>query len=142
MGDIIRANNNLRRQEQSGAPAHLIAEFTQLLQFHVVTYMDNTVAGYPRSYSRSGRPIKSISQRLKGKEGRVRGNLMGKRVDFSARSVITPDPTLSLDELGVPWSIALNLTIPEMVTPYNIERLQRLVENGPHPPSGETGACD
>ena len=47
---------------------------------------------------------------------------MGKRVDFSARTVITPDPTINIDELGVPWSIALNLTYPETVTPYNIER--------------------
>lgn len=72
---------------------------------------------------RSGRPIKSICSRLKAKEGRVRGNLMGKRVDFSARTVITPDPTINIDELGVPWSIALNLTYPETVTPYNLERL-------------------
>ncbi|RWW08445.1 hypothetical protein GW17_00028117 [Ensete ventricosum] len=71
---------------------------------------------------RSGRPIKSICSRLKAKEGRIRGNLMGKRVDFSARTVITPDPTINIDELGVPWSIALNLTYPETVTPYNIER--------------------
>ena len=48
---------------------------------------------------------------------------MGKRVDFSARTVITPDPTINIDELGVPWSIALNLTYPETVTPYNIGRL-------------------
>lgn len=72
---------------------------------------------------RSGRPIKSICQRLKAKEGRIRGNLMGKRVDFSARTVITPDPNINIDELGVPWSIALNLTYPETVTPYNMERL-------------------
>ena len=57
-----------------------------------------------------------------GKEGRVRGNLMGKRVDFSARTVISGDPNISLDELGVPWSIALNLTYPETVTPHNYER--------------------
>lgn len=76
---------------------------------------------------KSGRPIKSICSRLKAKEGRIRGNLMGKRVDFSARTVITPDPTINIDELGVPWSIALNLTYPETVTPYNIERLLRLV---------------
>lgn len=73
---------------------------------------------------RSGRPIKSICSRLKAKEGRIRGNLMGKRVDFSARTVITPDPTINIDELGVPWSIALNLTYPETVTPYNIERYE------------------
>lgn len=68
------------------------------------------------------RPIKSISQRLKGKEGRVRGNLMGKRVDFSARTVISGDPNISIDELGVPWSIALNLTYPETVTAHNYQR--------------------
>ena len=68
------------------------------------------------------RPIKSISQRLKGKEGRVRGNLMGKRVDFSARTVISGDPNIAIDELGVPWSIALNLTYPEPVSAHSIER--------------------
>jgi hypothetical protein len=70
----------------------------------------------------------------------VRGNLMGKRVDFSARTVITGDPNLALDELGVPWGIALNLTFPETVTPHNIERMRELVESGPHPPPGKTGA--
>ncbi|KAF3949861.1 hypothetical protein CMV_024317 [Castanea mollissima] len=89
---------------------------------------------------RSRGPIKSICSRLKAKEGRIRGNLMGKRVDFSARTVITPDPNINIDELGVPWSIALNLTYPETVTPCNIERLKELVEYGPHPPPGKTGA--
>jgi DNA-directed RNA polymerase II subunit RPB1 len=56
-----------------------------------------------------------------GKEGRVRGNLMGKRVDFSARTVISGDPNISIDELGVPWSIALNMTYPETVTPHNLK---------------------
>ncbi|KAI8344064.1 hypothetical protein BC941DRAFT_407662, partial [Chlamydoabsidia padenii] len=79
--------------------------------------------------------LKSIRARLKGKEGRLRGNLMGKRVDFSARTVITGDPNLSLDEVGVPRSIARNLTYPEIVTSYNIDKLQALVRNGPleHP---------
>ena len=71
---------------------------------------------------RSIRRIKSICSRLKAKEGRIRGNLMGKLVDFSACTVITPDLTINIDELGVPWSIALNLTYPESVTPYNKER--------------------
>ena len=71
---------------------------------------------------RSGRPLLSIGQRLKGKAGRVRGNLMGKRVDFSARTVISGDPNIAIDELGVPWSIALNMTYPEIVTPHNYER--------------------
>ncbi|WCJ32728.1 DNA-directed RNA polymerase II subunit RPB1 [Euphorbia peplus] len=137
---IIRHNENLRKQEKGGAPAHIISEFAQLLQFHVATYFDNELPGQPRATQRSGRPIKSICSRLKAKEGRIRGNLMGKRVDFSARTVITPDPTINIDQLGVPWSIALNLTYPETVTPYNIERLKELVENGPHPPPGKTGA--
>ncbi|RWR79266.1 DNA-directed RNA polymerase II subunit 1 [Cinnamomum micranthum f. kanehirae] len=137
---IIRHNENLRKQERNGAPAHIISEFAQLLQFHIATYFDNELPGQPRATQRSGRPIKSICSRLKAKEGRIRGNLMGKRVDFSARTVITPDPTINIDELGVPWSIALNLTYPETVTPYNIERLKELVEYGPHPPPGKTGA--
>lgn len=137
---IIRHNENLRKQERNGAPAHIISEFAQLLQFHIATYFDNELPGQPRATQRSGRPIKSICSRLKAKEGRIRGNLMGKRVDFSARTVITPDPTINIDQLGVPWSIALNLTYPETVTPYNIERLKELVEYGPHPPPGKTGA--
>lgn len=109
--------------------------------------MDNDIAGIPQALQKSGRPVKAIRARLKGKEGRLRGNLMGKRVDFSARTVITGDPNLELDEVGVPRSIAMNLTFPERgtlhlgygdaiaeastVTPYNIAYLQELVRNGP-----------
>ena len=84
---------------------------------------------------RSGRPLKSIKERLVGKHGRVRGNLMGKRVDFSARSVITPDPNLSLQQLGVPIAIAKNITKPVTVNARNIKFLEKLVLNGPdvHP---------
>jgi DNA-directed RNA polymerase II subunit RPB1 len=97
--------------------------------------MDNDLPGLPQALQKSGRPLKSIKARLKGKEGRLRGNLMGKRVDFSARTVITPDPNLSLDEVGVPRSIARTMTVCETVTPFNVEKLQRLVQNGPteHP---------
>ncbi|CAM6002514.1 unnamed protein product [Sphagnum balticum] len=76
------------------------------------------------------RTIKSIEERLKAKEGRFRQNLMGKRVDFSARSVISPDPNLALDELGVPVKIANTLTIPEEVTEWNYERIARLCAEG------------
>ncbi|CAA0840967.1 DNA-directed RNA polymerase II subunit 1 [Striga hermonthica] len=138
---IIRHNENLRKQAKSGAAPHVISEFAQLLQFHIATYFDNELPGQPRATQRDGRPIKSICSRLKAKGGRIRGNLMGKRVDFSARTVITPDPNINIDELGVPWSIALNLTYPETVTPYNIEsRLRELVKNGPCPDLGQTGA--
>lgn len=132
LGDIIRASGNVARCESEGAPGHVLAEFEQLLQFHVATYMDNDIAGQPQALQKSGRPIKSIRARLKGKEGRLRGNLMGKRVDFSARTVITGDPNLALDEVGVPRSIAKTLTYPEIVTPWNIEKLHGLVKNGPN----------
>ena len=132
LADILRANASLKSHESEGSPAHIVAEFEQLLQFHVATYMDNDIPGMPQALQKSGRPLKSLRARLKGKEGRIRGNLMGKRVDFSARTVITPDPNLALDQVGVPKSIAKTLTIPESVTPWNIERLQGLVDVGPN----------
>jgi DNA-directed RNA polymerase II subunit RPB1 len=132
LGDIIRANGNVKQAIREGSPAHIAQDFEQLLQYHVATYMDNDIAGQPRALQKSGRPVKAIRARLKGKEGRLRGNLMGKRVDFSARTVITGDANLSLDEVGVPRSIARTLTYPETVTPYNIGRLHQLVQNGPN----------
>uniref|UniRef100_UPI00358E2B84 DNA-directed RNA polymerase II subunit RPB1 isoform X2 n=1 Tax=Myxine glutinosa TaxID=7769 RepID=UPI00358E2B84 len=130
LADIVKVNNQLRRNEQNGAAAHIIAEDVKLLQFHVATLVDNEMPGLPRAMQKSGRPLKSLKQRLKGKEGRVRGNLMGKRVDFSARTVITPDPNLQIDQVGVPRSIAANMTFAEIVTPFNIDRMQELVRRG------------
>lgn len=132
LGDIIRANGNVKQALAEGSPAHISQDFEALLQYHVATYMDNDIAGQPRALQKSGRPVKAIRARLKGKEGRLRGNLMGKRVDFSARTVITGDANISLDEVGVPRSIARVLTYPETVTPYNISHLHKLVENGPN----------
>ncbi|KAJ8311231.1 hypothetical protein KUTeg_011217 [Tegillarca granosa] len=130
LADIVKANNQLRRNEQNGAAAHIIAEDTKMLQFHVATLTDNELPGLPKAVQKSGRPLKSVKQRLKGKEGRVRGNLMGKRVDFSARTVITPDPNLRIDQVGVPRTIAQNMTFPEIVTPFNIDRMHELVQRG------------
>jgi DNA-directed RNA polymerase II subunit RPB1 len=132
LGDVLRANINVRQSIQQGTAGHIANEFDQLLQYHVATLMDNDIAGQPQALQKSGRPVKSIRARLKGKEGRLRGNLMGKRVDFSARTVITGDANISLDEVGVPRSIARILTYPETVTPYNISRLHKLVQNGPN----------
>jgi len=129
--DIVRANRNLRELDKNGAPNHIQLQTARLLQYHLATFIENNMPGQMPSTSRTGRPLKSISQRLKGKEGRIRGNLMGKRVDFSARTVITPDPNLAIDEVGVPRSMCRNLTYPEIVTPFNIEKLQKLVANGP-----------
>ncbi|KAH8244810.1 hypothetical protein KR032_000566 [Drosophila birchii] len=130
LSDIIKANNELRKNEASGAAAHVIQENIKMLQFHVATLVDNDMPGMPRAMQKSGKPLKAIKARLKGKEGRIRGNLMGKRVDFSARTVITPDPNLRIDQVGVPRSIAQNLTFPELVTPFNIDRMQELVRRG------------
>ena len=137
LSDILRANQNVRRVQQEGSPEHVLNEHVSLLQWHVATYMDNDIAGLSdmKAQHKSGRPLKSIRARLKGKDGRLRQNLMGKRVDFSARTVITGDPNLSLDQVGVPRSIARTLTFPEVVTPFNIDKLRKLVDNGPteHP---------
>ena len=132
LSDIIKANNSLRHKIQSGTKQDIIQDLTNSLQYHVATLVDNELPGISQATHRSGRPLKSLRQRLKGKEGRIRNNLMGKRVDFSARSVITPDPNLELDQLGVPLKIASNLTIPETVNKFNLERLTHLVQNGPN----------
>ncbi|OWZ41000.1 DNA-directed RNA polymerase II subunit RPB1 [Cryptococcus neoformans c8] len=131
LSQIIKFNGVVRRMEAEGVPPSVVNEQFDLLQYHVCTYMDNDIAGLPRDQQKGGRAIKAIRARLKGKEGRMRGNLMGKRVDFSARTVITGDPNLQLDQVGVPKSIAMTLTYPERVTPYNIVYLQTLVNNGP-----------
>ena len=93
--------------------------FTAILLFK---YRFSFQINFFQAVQKSGRPLKSIKMRLKSKEGRLRGNLMGKRVDFSARAVITPDPNLDIDQVGTPRTIAMNLTYPEIVTPFNIDR--------------------
>lgn len=128
--DIVKTNRTLKHKIENNSPKKVIDEWYQLLQYHIATFVDNTLPGIPPAQQRSGRPLKSIKERLKSKEGRVRGNLMGKRVDYSARSVITPDPNISIDELGVPYEIAKNITFPDIVTPYNIDMLNKIVRNG------------
>jgi len=115
-------------------------ELCAQLQYHVSTYLDNELPGIQQATQRTGRPIKSLCQRIRSKEGRVRGNLMGKRVDFSARTVITAEPNIRLDELGVPVSIARNMTIKESVTSFNRHVLQQYVDNGPSPSFTSVGA--
>jgi len=99
LADIIKANARVKQHIETGAPEHVVREYEQVLQFHISTFVNNEQPGRPQAVHRSGRPLKTLVQRMKGKEGRVRGNLMGKRVDFSARSVITPDPLLSIDQV-------------------------------------------
>ena len=131
MVDIIRVNQRLKESKEAGTPPLIVQDLVDLLQYHTTTYFDNEVSGIPQAHHRSGRPLKTLTQRLKGKEGRFRGSLSGKRVDFSSRTVISPDPNLDLSEVGVPETVATKLTIPEIVTEWNIERMRRLVVNGP-----------
>ena len=130
--DIIRVNQRLKESKEAGTPPLIVQDLVDLLQYHVTTYFDNEVSGIPQAHHRSGRPLKTLSQRLKGKEGRFRGSLSGKRVDFAGRTVISPDPNLDISEVGVPEDIAKKLTIPEVVSPWNIDRLRALIMNGPN----------
>jgi DNA-directed RNA polymerase II subunit RPB1 len=128
--DIIKNDKTLQLKIENNANKNVIDEMTNVVQYHVATLVDNEIPGVAPSAQRSGRPLKSIQQRLGGKEGRIRYNIQGKRVEYSARSVITPDPNLSVAEIGVPLEIAMNLTSPERVTPYNLDKLYKLVQNG------------
>jgi len=129
--NIVKANKTLQEKIRDGAQANIIADWHTVLQYYCATLVDNNIPGAAPVAQRSGRPLKSIKERLNGKGGRVRGNLMGKRVDFSARSVITPDPNLSIRELGVPLKIAKNITKPVVVNDMNVRFLTKLVRNGP-----------
>ena len=128
--DIVKCNNVLKHKINNNSRIEVIDDWTKVLQYHIATLVDNELPGVAQAVHRSGRPLKAIRQRLKGKEGRIRSNLMGKRVDYSGRSVITPDPNIELDELGVPIAIAKNLTYPEIVNDYNKRKLEKLLENG------------
>ncbi|GAX84485.1 hypothetical protein CEUSTIGMA_g11905.t1 [Chlamydomonas eustigma] len=129
--DIVKLNNIIKDKVAKGASFDAIESgYVPLLQYHVATLIDNTMPSMYPTKDRTGRAFRSLTERLRHKEGRIRGNLMGKRVDFSARTVITPDPNLSIDELGVPMKIATNLTFPEIVCDSNREALQALVLSG------------
>jgi DNA-directed RNA polymerase II subunit RPB1 len=130
LSNILKTNKTL--QEKIIAGSGCIDEWTNLLQYYIATQVDNKIPGTAPVAQRSGRPLKSIKERLNGKVGRVRGNLMGKRVDFSARSVITADPNISIEELGVPLKIAKNITKPVVVNDANRNFLMKLIENGPN----------
>ena len=135
IADIINNNNKVRKeiekQNMEGDETNYKQDVATLVQYHVATFFDNESISLPRSeFKTGGKPTKSIKERLSGKQGRVRLNLMGKRVDFSGRTVITSDPYIDIDQLGVPLKIAMELTVPEEVTPYNIKYLSALVRNG------------
>ncbi len=133
--DIVRINKRLKDNILMEAPEFIIEDLWELLQYHVATFFNNELTGVPPARHRSGRALKTIAQRLKSKEGRFRHNLSGKRVNYSARTVISPDPNISINEVGVPEEVAMELTIPMKVTKDNLEFVKELIKNGPdkHP---------
>ena len=130
--DILRINQRLIENMDAGAPQLIVEDLWKLLQYHVTTYFDNEASAVPPARHRSGRPLKTLAQRLKGKEGRFRSNLSGKRVNFSARTVISPDPNISINEVGVPEMIAKEVTVPTYVNEWNIDDLKEAVSKGPN----------
>lgn len=131
LGDIVRINQRLFENINAGAPEIIIEDLWDLLQYHVTTFFDNSVAQLPPARHRSGQPLKTLTERIKSKRGRIRHNLAGKRTNFSARTVISPDPMIGLNEVGVPYVIAKKLTVPERITQWNMDYLRKFVERGP-----------
>ena len=129
--NIIKANKTLDEKIKQNATAKVLDDWHTVLQYYCATMIDNRIPGVASVAQRSGRALKSVKDRLVGKGGRVRGNLMGKRVDFSARSVITPDPNIKIEELGVPLKIAENITVPVVANSRNKQFLTKLMLNGP-----------
>ena len=129
--DIVKFNQFYKEKKERNVSAEILKNSALILQYHVFTFLNNSIPGITASLQRNGRKMKSVSDRMKKKDGRIRGNLNAKRVDQSARSVITPDPYISIDQLGVPIKVAMNLTFPEIVNQYNIEKVKELIINGP-----------
>ena len=129
--NIIKTNITLNEKLNQDAPINVIDDWTTVLQYYIATMINNKIPGVSNVTQRSGRPLKSVQERLNGKFGRIRGNLMGKRVDYSSRSVITPDASLKINQLGVPKKIATNLTFPERANSRNLKYLTSLIVNGP-----------
>lgn len=128
--DIVRINIRLQENINAGAPQIIIEDLWDLLQYNITTYIDNNTAGVPPAKQRSGRPLKTIAQRLKGKKGRFRYNLIGKRVNASARSTITPSIDIKVNELGIPEQVANTLTVPEKITSWNMDRIKEQLLKG------------
>lgn len=129
LGDIIQMNILLKAMLTRGQPLSKVMELWEFVQVQIAMYIDGSFPGLGRD-SVFGRPMRGFCQRLKGKQGRFRGNLSGKRVDFSGRTVISPDPNLGIDEVAVPSRVAMNMTYPEKVTRYNVEKLKGCVRRG------------
>jgi DNA-directed RNA polymerase III subunit RPC1 len=128
LGDIVSANANLKEALNKGAPVQSIIEHWDYLSLQIAMYINSDVPGLQKG--EYGKQIRGFVQRLKGKQGRFRGNLSGKRVDYSGRTVISPDPNLNIDQVAIPILVAKNMTYPETVSRYNKAKLQQRVRNG------------
>ncbi len=128
LSDIIRANQRLWENLNAGAPEVIIEDLWDLLQYHVTTFFDNNISRIPPARHRSGQPLKTITERIKGKEGRIRKNLAGKRVNYSGRTVISPDPSIEMNEVGIPYEIAKVVTVAETVNDLNMEKIKKMIE--------------
>lgn len=127
---IAEVNGILRQGLARGLPIQSLAENWDFLQVQCAVYINSDLPGVTSMYQVPGKPSRGFVQRLKGKQGRFRGNLSGKRVDFSGRTVISPDPNLGVEEVGVPQLMATALTYPERVTEASLEKLRRRVLAG------------
>ena len=135
LADIIKYNIKVRKlldkEAATGEDMKYNEDYIRQLQYQIATYYNNEDINLPVSQQKTGgRPTKSISERISGKTGRIRQNLNGKRVEGSGRAVITSDPTIGIDEVGIPLKIAMSIPFPEVVTPDNYEYLSKLVANG------------
>ncbi|XP_050312133.1 DNA-directed RNA polymerase III subunit RPC1 [Anthonomus grandis grandis] len=128
--EIIFINDVIKKHKLSGASVNMYQEGWDFLQLQTALYINSELSGVPMNMMPK-KPGRGLVQRLKGKQGRFRGNLSGKRVDFSSRTVISPDPNLEIDQVGVPVYIAKILTFPERVIQANIEKMRELIVNGP-----------
>lgn len=132
--EIIFLNDVIKKHRMTGAKTQMIMEDWDFLQLQCALYINSELSGIPLNMAPK-KWTRGFVQRLKGKQGRFRGNLSGKRVDFSGRTVISPDPNLRIDEVAVPVHVAKILTYPERVNKANLELMRKLVRNGPdvHP---------
>ena len=128
---ILQCSNEIRKNEYDPVNQTLQLNETELAKLVSLYFDSDTNLFSSKNCHSIGKAVKGLKVRLSGKNGRIRGYLMGKRVDFTARTVITGDANLGIDQVGVPYEVAMNLTIPERVTQYNIVKLQAVVDNGP-----------
>jgi DNA-directed RNA polymerase III subunit RPC1 len=129
--DIIYGNRFLQSYIQEGnANTYKLMEELNLLQITHAFYINSKTKGINKSILNNSKEIRSLCTRLKGKFGRFRGNLSGKRVDFTGRTVISPDPNLHIDQLGIPVFMAMILTYPERVNKNNMKKLKKMIMNG------------